>query len=106
MPFLVVAYDSYSLNSLDQIHVFTTCCTYEAVFSRELSNAIWKNDTREIPNFNFFQLYHYFAVITEKNNGDNLRRIYKILKSFQFFHEGLIKTMELCTTKLFMFILK
>ena len=39
----------------------TTCCTYTAVFSRELSNAIWKND-REVPNFNFFQLYHYFVV--------------------------------------------
>ena len=32
----------------------TTCCTYKAVFSRELSNAIWKNDIREIPDFNFF----------------------------------------------------
>ena len=31
----------------------TTCCTYKAVFSRELSNAIGKNDTREITNFNF-----------------------------------------------------
>ena len=24
-----------------------TCCNYKAVFSRELSNAIWKNDIRE-----------------------------------------------------------
>ena len=63
----------------------TTCCTYTAVFSRELSNAIWKND-REVPNFNFFQLYHYFVVITEKYNGNLLRRTsYKRLKSFQFF---------------------
>ena len=82
----------------------TTCCTYKAVFSRELSNAIWKNDIREIPNFNFSQLYHYFVVITEKYNGDLLRRTsYKRLKSFQFFYEGHIKTMELCTTELFIY---
>ena len=75
-----------------------TCCTYKAVSSCELSNAIWKNDIREIPNLNFFQIYHYFVVITEKYNGDLLRRTsYKRLKSFQFFYEGHIKTMELCT---------
>ena len=83
----------------------TTCCTYKAVFSRELSNTIWINDFREIPNFNFFQLYHYFVVITEKYNGDLLRGTsYKRLRSFQFFYESHIKTMELCTTLLFMFI--
>ena len=37
-------------------------------------NAVWKNDIRGIPNSNFFQLYHYFAVITEKYNGDLLQR--------------------------------
>ena len=52
----------------------TTCCAYKAVFSCELSNAIWKKDIREIPNFNFFKLYHYSVVITEKYNGDLLRR--------------------------------
>ena len=83
----------------------TTCCTYKAVFSRELSNAIWKNDIREIPNFNFSQLYNYFVVITEKYNGDLLRRTScKRLKSFQFFYEGHIKTMELCTTELFIYV--
>ena len=83
----------------------TNCCTYKAVVSRELSNVIWKNDIREIPNFNFFQLYHYFVVITEKYNGDLLRRTsYKRLKSFQFFYEGHIKTMELCTTELFIYV--
>ena len=30
----------------------TTCYTYKAVISRELSNAIWQND-REITNFDF-----------------------------------------------------
>lgn len=32
----------------------TTCCIYKDVFSRELSNAIWKNDVRETPDFIFF----------------------------------------------------
>ena len=83
----------------------TNCCTYKAVVSRELSNVMWKNDIREIPNFNFFQLYHYFVVITEKYNGDLLRRTsYKRLKSFQFFFKGHIKTMELCTTELFFYV--
>ena len=83
----------------------TTRCTHKAVFSRELSNAIWKNDIRDIPNFNFFQLYHYFVVITEKYNGDLFRRTsYKRLKSFQFFYESHIKTMELCTTELLIYI--
>ena len=83
----------------------TICFTYKAVFSRELSNAIWKNDIREIPNFYFFQLYHYFVVITEKYNGDLLRRTsYKRLKLFQFFYEGYIKIMELFTTELFIYV--
>lgn len=50
----------------------STCCTYEAVFSLELSNAIRTNDIREIPNVNFFQLFHYFVILTEKYNGDLL----------------------------------
>ena len=32
----------------------TTCCIYKDVFSRELFNAIWKNDVRETPDFIFF----------------------------------------------------
>ena len=91
--------------SSDSFMDHTTCCTYKAVFSCELSNTIWKNDIREIKNFNFFQLYHYFVVITEKYNGNLLRRTsYKRLKSFQFFYEGHIKTMELCTTELFIHV--
>ena len=39
----------------------TACCIYKAVFSCELSNAISKNDIREIPIFKFFQPYHYFV---------------------------------------------
>ena len=34
----------------------TTCCTYETVFSSELSNANWKNGIREISIFNLLQL--------------------------------------------------
>ena len=65
----------------------------------------------EKPNFNFFanffQLYHFVVAITEKYNGDLQRRTsYKIIKSFQLFYEGQIKTKELCTTKIIMFILK
>ena len=61
----------------------TTCCTYKAIFSPELSNAIWEDDIREIPSSNFFQLYHYPFAVTEKYNGDLLRRAsYKRLKSF------------------------
>ena len=61
---------------------YTTCCTYKTVFSCDLSNAIWKNDIREMPNF--FQLCNYFVAITEKYNGDLLQRSsYKRLKSFQ-----------------------
>ena len=58
----------------------TTCCTYETAFSQELSNANWKNGFGEISIFNFFQLYHYyFFVISEKYNGNLLRRtFYKI----------------------------
>ena len=80
MLFLVVAnqLQSQQLPSNSFMN-HTTCCTYKSVF--ELSNAIWKNDIREIPNFNFFQLYHNFAVITEKYNGDSLwRTSYKRLK--------------------------
>ena len=39
---------------IDSFMDHTICCTYNAVFSREFSNTIWKNDIREIPNFNFF----------------------------------------------------
>ena len=89
----------------DSFMYHTTCCSYKAVFSCELSNAIWKNDTTEVPNFNFFQLYHYFVVIIVKGNGDLLQiTFYKRLKSFQFFHEGHVKTMELCTTELFIYV--
>ena len=45
---------------LDSYMDHNTCCTYEAAFSRELSNAIWKNDIREISNFTIFQLCNYF----------------------------------------------
>ena len=40
---------------LDSFMDHTTCCNYKAVFSHYLSNAIWKNDIKEIPNFNFSQ---------------------------------------------------
>ena len=95
--------------SSDSFMDHTTCCTYKAHFS-ELSNVIWKSDIREmstfkISNFNIIQLYHYFVVITEKYDGDLSRRTsYKRLKSFLFFYEGHIKTMELCTTKLFIYV--
>ena len=45
---------------LDSYMDHNTCRTYKAAFSRELSNAIWKNYIREIPNFTIFQLYDYF----------------------------------------------
>ena len=57
---------------LDLFVDHTTCCTYKAVLSCELSNAIWKNGIREIQILIFFQLYHYFVVITEKDNRDLL----------------------------------
>ena len=56
------------------------------LFLANSQNAVWKNDIRGIPNSNFFQLYHYFAVITEKYNGDLLQRTsYKriLLGSYQ-----------------------
>ena len=101
-PFLVVANQSYSLNSCHQIHlwIIPLLALIKLFFSRELSNAIWKNDIRKIPNFKFFQLYHYFVVFTEKYNGDLF-----ITKNFLWkteinpvFYEGHIKTIELCTT--------
>ena len=74
------------------------------LFSCELSNAIWKNNIRSIPNSNVFQLY-YYVFICEKYNGDLLQRTsYKKLKLFQFFYEGHIKTMELSTTALFIYV--
>ena len=39
---------------LDSFMDHTTCCAYNAVFSRELSNAIWKNDIKERTNLTFF----------------------------------------------------
>ena len=69
---------------------YTTCYTYRVIFSRELSNTIWKLK-RKIPNFDFFQLYF---VITEKYNGDRYEELllYKRLKPFQLFYEGQNKT--------------
>ena len=62
----------------------TTSCTYTLI--KLFINAIWKNDILKIPNFKFFQQYHYFVVITEKYNGDlSQRTSYKRLKSIQFF---------------------
>ena len=53
-----------------------------------------------------FSTLPLFVVITEKCNGDLLRRAcYKRLKSFSFFTR-VIKTMELCTTELFIFEIK
>ena len=53
----------------------------------------------------FFQIYRYFFVITDKYNDDLLQRTsYKRLQSFQFWNEGEIKMMELCTTALFIYL--
>ena len=53
----------------------------------------------------FFQIYRYFFVITDKYNDDLLQRTsYKRLQSFQFWNEGEIKIMELCTTELFIYL--
>ena len=65
--------------------------------------SIWKNDIREIPNFTFFQIYHYFVVNTEKYNLFR-KTSFKRLKSFQLFYEGHIKTLELCTTEVFIYV--
>ena len=56
----------------------TSCCICKTVSFRELSNAIFKNDIKEILNFTFFQLYNYIVVITEKYNGDLLGGIHKV----------------------------
>ena len=102
MPFLVVANQSYSLNSCHQIHLWIALLvTLIKLFF--LVNS--QMQFGEITNFNFFQLYHCFVVITEKYNGDLFRRSsYKRLKSFQFFYEGHIKTMGLCITELFIYV--
>ena len=55
----------------DSLMNHITYCTYKPAFL--VSNAIWKNNIREIPNLNVFQLYHC-VVITEKYNGDLLQR--------------------------------
>ena len=108
-PFLVVANQSYSLNSCHQIHlwIIPLLALIKLFFSGELSNAIWKNDIRKIPNFKFFQLYHYFVVITEKYNGDlSQRTSYKRLKSIQFFMRVISKQSSYVPLNyLFMFIL-
>ena len=53
-----------------------------------------------------FQIYYYFVITTEKYDGTLLlrRNCYKRLKSFQFFYEGHIKTMELSFTELFIYV--
>ena len=56
----------------------TSCCICKTVSFRELSNAIFNNDIKEILNFTFFQLYNYIVVITEKYNGDLLGGIHKV----------------------------
>lgn len=50
--------------------------TYEAVSPSELSNALWKNDIRELPGFNFFFNYtnyleelKFFSLWTLKNSA-------------------------------------
>ena len=85
----------------------TTCCTYRAGFSCKFSNAIWKNDIREIINFNFFSVIPLFCCYTEKYNGDLLRRTtYKRLKSFEFFMRVIsTKWSYVVLNYLFMFIL-
>ena len=75
MPFFAIFFQS-KLESQqfpsDSLMNHTTYCTYKAAFL--ISNAIWKNYIREIPNVNVFQLYHYCVVITEKYSGDLLQR--------------------------------
>ena len=106
MSFLVVANQSYSHNSCHQIHLWTALLVaLIKLFFLVNSQMQFGKMIREIPNFNFFRLYHYFLVITEKYNGYMLRRTSnKRLKSFQFFYEGHIKTMVLCTTELFIYV--
>ena len=110
LPFFVVFNQSQSLNSSHQIHqwIIPLIALIKLLFSCELSNAIWKNNIRQIPNLSVFQLYHYFDLFTEKYNGDLLQRTsYKKLKLFQFFMRVISKQWSYVPMNyLFLFILK
>ena len=104
LPFFVVNNQSHSLNNCHQIHlwIIQLVALIKLFFSRQLSNPIWKSDIREIPNFNFSNT---IILLLLRNKW------WFVTKNFLWkteivpvFYEGHIKTMEICTTELFIYV--
>lgn len=79
----------------------TTDLTYEVII-REANGLIWKKDLRELPSVSFVQLYDYLVTKTSKYSQlDICTGGYKKLRAFQFFKEGHIKDLQLCSNENF-----
>lgn len=58
----------------------------------------WTKDLRTIPEFDFVELYDYLVRRTMKYDHESIRTLgYKKLKAFQFFKEGHIKDLQVCS---------
>lgn len=78
--------------------------TYEIII-REATGQIWKKDLRELPSLSFVQLYDYLVTKTSKySEHDVCTGGYKKLRAFQFFKEGHIKDLHLCSRGNFIYL--
>ena len=71
--------------------------TYEKII-KETNSSTWTKDLRTLPEFHFIELYDYLVVKTQKYDHESVRTSgYKKLKAFQFFKEGHIKDLQVCS---------
>ena len=78
--------------------------TYEALINNFCHMLPWTSDLREVPSFSFIQLYEYLVIRTKKFKHIALKSTaYKKLKAFQFFHEGFIRKIDICSDETLLF---